>query len=799
MAPKRVIGACLIAIMILSTCTGFTYMDGIGTMYFDSNKQIFDHAVFKEQSGWHDENGMENAYIVEVDLTKSTLEPIVFNGAVRETYTVGSMINYLEAEGYKVLAAINGDIYDTASGTPRGTVIHNEIIVTSGYDPGRVLTFDWNGQASMKWVTLAYELRGTIGFEYEEEYFEGPVERNINFFNVPFGAARGLHLFNRHYSSATRTSGNCIEVVIDCGSSDNTQLRVNDSIIGTVKSVNIGGSNTPIGENEIVLSTIEGSDSAADISALIPGSEVEISVRDQSDDGHFSNIREAMGIDELILENGIVVTTGTNVNPRTVLGIKADGSIVLYVVDGRQGHSKGLNLVDLAKHMKDLGCIHAFNFDGGGSSTMYVRFPGLDEKAAMKNSPSDASQRRVANGLILAYTSIADPQAARLNLYPAKTLVMPGADVSLTVYASNSLYEKVSTPNNVTYSVDPSKGSINSSGVFTAGYEAGLVKVEAYSGNIRGETDIEIVNDFTFKVSVEQLFIEPTEATQLNVIVMSGTAKVNSQNHLFTWSCDENIGNISDDGKFTAADMGAQQGNIYIEHGGNVVTVPVQVGAMSIDFDDTKDHWAREYIGQLAARGIVKGMGDNLFEPDSNLTRAQFLAMLANSLYGIDVKEASPTPFADVPTNEWYYHFVNWGYENGIVSGMSETIFAPDDNISREQMTVMLCNFARYLNFTIAQTSPYILFSDQNEISSWAADYVRTVVGGGIMSGQPEGDFQPQGNATRAQAARVVYVFCDLRAGLDTGINTGVDSGTDTGLDSVVDKEIDYEIDIPRL
>ena len=120
-----------------------------------------------------------------------------------------------------------------------------------------------------------------------------------------------------------------------------------------------------------------------------------------------------------------------------------------------------------------------------------------------------------------------------------------------------------------------------------------------------------------------------------------------------------------------------------------------------------------------------------------------------------------------MPEDEWYYDYVNWGYENGIVNGMTETEFAPGANITREQMTVMLCNFARYLNFAIPQSAEYMIFTDQNAISGWAIDYVATVVGGGIMNGQPEGDFQPQGFATRAQASKVLYIFCNLRDGIE--------------------------------
>jgi len=764
---KRIIAFTVSALLLLLTFTGFTNYDGIGTVYFDSNKQIFDGAVFREHVAWHNENGMERAFILEADLSQSSLKPFVFNGEVRGVYTVGSMIQYLEDQGYKAVAAINGDIYDTSSGTPKGTVVHGGVIVTSGYEPDRVIAFDRDGRASMKYVTLSYEMSGVIGFDYEGEYYEKPITRKIDYFNVPFGAAKGLHLYNRHYSSSTRTSNECIEVVIDCGDTENIQLKVNSTIKGTVKSVNHGGSNTPIGETEMVLAAIVGSDSAPDISFLLPGSEVEITVTDNSGYDNFTDVKEAVGIYYSIVENGRVVTTGTNINPRTAFGIKRDGTIVFYVVDGRQWDSRGLNLVDLAKHMLSLGCVDAFNLDGGGSSVMYARFPGMDEKAVVKNSPSDVPQRRVANGIILAYKETAGRQAEMLNVYPAKSLVMPGAEVQLKTYASNSLYEQANIPGNIDYYVNPSDGNVTRNGLFTAGEGTGIIEVEASSGSLRGTTEVEIVRDFTFQATVGQLFIEPDKEAVIDLSVRRGVAEVSSKNSLFTWSCDENIGSISEDGRFKAGSMGAQTGKIYIEFGSKTAEVPVQVGVMTVDFDDTAEHWAREYIGKLAARGILNGMGDNLFVPDGSLTRAQFLAMLAKSLFNVDLDDAQPAAFEDVAPNEWFYKYVNWGYENGIVNGMSETVFAPNAGITREQMTVMLCNFARYLDFEIPQSHEYMTFTDHELISGWAAEYVMTVVGGGIMNGQPEGDFQPQGKATRAQAAKVLYIFCNLRDGIE--------------------------------
>ncbi len=819
---KKSLALGLVIIMVMSLFTGFTYVNGFGNVYFQSEKEIFDGVTYSEIIGSHPSNGIEHAYTVTADLSESSLSPLVFTGEVKSESTVGSMVSYAENQGYKVVAAINGDIYDMSSGTPKNPVIHEYNLVTSGYAADRVIAFDADGAASMKSASLTYKMEGTAcytttvteeitppGTEDDSESLEEdkavsaetaeagedagasetaealddstepkvqtrtyeiteekPWSANAGYFNVIQGSSQEISIYNRHFASSTGTKGNRVEVVIDCSDYGSMQLQVNKTTKGIVKSVNTSTHNTAIGSQQIVLSVAETSPLASSLAALKVGSEFSISVEDQDNCG-LENAKEAVGLYYSIVEDGKVVTSGTNTNPRTVLGIKDDGSLVLYVVDGRQSSiSKGLGLIDTAKHMIDLGCTYAFNLDGGGSSTIYARMAGVDKSAVLKNSPSGGSQRKVANCIILAYTDTASSSAAQLNLYPALSLVMPGATAQITTYASNSLYEKASVPSNISY--DATLGSISASGLFTAGDTAGTAEITARAGNVSGSTQVKIVDDFTINPSVSKLTLEAGQSSDINITAKYGTIKVASNDNLFAWSCDENIGTIDANGKFTAVSTAYTNlsGNIYVSYKDKKVSIPVTIGATIVDFDDTKDHWARTYIGSLAGRGIVDGMGNNLFEPEGTLTRAQFLAMLAKSLYNIDVAAAKPAGFSDVGESDWYYGYVNWGFENGIVNGVSEESFAPDSKITREQMAVMLCNFANYLGLAIPQTASEAQFTDSEAISSWSTDYVRTVVGGGIMNGMSDGSFSPQSTATRAQAAKVIYIFSNIKDGI---------------------------------
>lgn len=792
--------------------TGFTYQQGIENVYSETQSKIYDNAIYHEQLAGHSANGIERAYFVNAYTQGTDLKPYVFEGDVTGTYTMDTMINTLETQGYKVVAGINGDLYDTASGTPKGLTIHNGKIKTSGYAPEYVISFDANGAASLEKASLGYTLKGTINVptiittpvtdpiqptdltqpedsaqtdeiqttdeiqatdsgqteepvtEQQTIYVPTPYTADIGYVNVPHGSGKALHLYNRQYASSTKTSENSVEVILDAGSPENTELTVGGTITATVAEVRNGNYNTPIGDNQLVLSAAGDSAYAVPLAQLIPGSTVEISVNDWGG-GNLAQSREAIGVYYVLYDQGQFITGGTNLNPRTIIGIKPDGSLMLYVLDGRQpGFSAGLGLTDAAKHLVALGCSTVVNMDGGGSSVLAVREGGTDFKAVAKNSPSGKNQRKTSNGLLLVYNQSGDSSAQHLHTYPSQPLAMPGADIQLTTYASNGKYEPVALKNGVAYRVDPNSGnSVTQNGLFTAGNVTGTAVIEAASGDLHTTAQVDIQNNITFTTNVQNMTIDPGKTFDINITANFGYAPIASKDSLFTWTCDPAIGTIDANGFFQATNQSGISGNIYVEYNGVQQTIPVQVGAASIDFADTATHWARDYIGKLAARGIVNGMGNNYYLPDDSLTRAQFLTMLAKTINGLDVTQATPAGFTDVPATEWYYNYVNWGFETGIVKGMDEVTFAPNENITREQMAIMLDNFSTNTALILPEIYAGGSFTDNDMISPWAVDAVNKIVSSGIMGGYPEGDYKPQGNATRAEAATVIYKLIMIR------------------------------------
>lgn len=172
-------------------------------------------------------------------------------------------------------------------------------------------------------------------------------------------------------------------------------------------------------------------------------------------------------------------------------------------------------------------------------------------------------------------------------------------------------------------------------------------------------------------------------------------------------------------------------------------------------FDDSRSHWAREDIELLASKLIINGVSDSSFAPDDELTRAQFAALIVRSL-GILESEATGT-YRDVSEDAWYAAAVSAASEAGIVTGYADGTFRPDEKITREQITVMLARTLAYAE-KAPDTDIRVLekFKDRSEISDWAQSGVSTSVKAGIIQGVTSDSFAPDQYATRAQASVMI-------------------------------------------
>lgn len=172
-------------------------------------------------------------------------------------------------------------------------------------------------------------------------------------------------------------------------------------------------------------------------------------------------------------------------------------------------------------------------------------------------------------------------------------------------------------------------------------------------------------------------------------------------------------------------------------------------------FADTQNHWASEAVSYVTTEGIMKGISDDEFAPDEKLTRAMLVTMLYR-LSG-DVLDGNYTEFTDVSEDAWYTEAVNWAVKSGITDGMGDGTFGADVPVTREQLALFLM---RYANLCEVDTTVDDIITD-NETSQWAQEAVSWANKTGLISGYDNGSLYPKNNATRAEIATVFMRYIE--------------------------------------
>ena len=178
-------------------------------------------------------------------------------------------------------------------------------------------------------------------------------------------------------------------------------------------------------------------------------------------------------------------------------------------------------------------------------------------------------------------------------------------------------------------------------------------------------------------------------------------------------------------------------------------------------FTDITGHWAADNILFVASRGLLSGTSDTTFSPNTGMTRGMFVTALGR-LAGINPDSYKTGKFTDVKADAYYAPYVNWAAQTGIVEGVTAITFAPDTKINREQMAVIMANYAKKLGYDLPKTLQAVTFADNAQISSWAKDAVKAMQQAGILAGKANNRFDPKGTATRAEVATVLRRFVEI-------------------------------------
>lgn len=176
--------------------------------------------------------------------------------------------------------------------------------------------------------------------------------------------------------------------------------------------------------------------------------------------------------------------------------------------------------------------------------------------------------------------------------------------------------------------------------------------------------------------------------------------------------------------------------------------------------DVPEDAWFAEAVNFTAKKGLFQGVSETEFAPGGTMTRA----MLVTVMHRL---EGSPKPsagagFNDVPADTWYSEAVAWARATGVVKGYSDTVFAPDDWITREQMAAILYRYSKNKGYDVSRRVDFSRYADSGSVSEWAAEAMSWANATGLIIGRTETTLNPGDTATRAEVATILMRFCRL-------------------------------------
>lgn len=186
-------------------------------------------------------------------------------------------------------------------------------------------------------------------------------------------------------------------------------------------------------------------------------------------------------------------------------------------------------------------------------------------------------------------------------------------------------------------------------------------------------------------------------------------------------------------------------------------------GCPSLKFTDLDlSAWYHQDTDYCIGEGLMNGTGERTFEPNLNLTRAMLVTILYRA-EGTPETINRSIPFSDIELDAYYTNAVIWAKQNGIVEGYDENIFAPDDNITREQLVTILFRYAQLKGMDAITLEENLLhFEDADEISEYAVSAMNWAVGTGLIKGRSETTLNPKDNATRVEVCAMIHRFLEL-------------------------------------
>ena len=557
-----------------------------GELTLNNQMTLYDGVYYNSAN---EEKAVENYIVYEPG---SAVTPMIaYGNDIYGAAGINRIYELEESAGNHIVAASNGDYFTIATGVSLGTAIKEGVIRSGEHSSFETVGFWSDGSAKIGRLNLSVNITN--------ENTAGSFTK-VNF-NKTLTKDSGVVLFSSDFGDTNEATISSKNVVVDIESGE---AAPGGTIEGRIAYIADAAGKLVLNDEQLVISIASQtpySSVLATINAMQAGNRINV---DFETDNDWKDVEYAIGAERRLVTSGAVQEfTDITRAPRTAIGIKADGDIVLYTVDGRQSnYSMGMTYAELAVRMKELGCVDAVNLDGGDSTMLFATYPGYESKQQV-NQSSGSTLRRCGNYILFKNNKSPSSTIKHIHVYPYNQMILSGATMQLEVRASDSNYFYVKPPSSgIAYSLSSSSlGTISSDGIFTAGSKAGTGDLRARYNGLSGSAAITVVSspDSIALVSSDTgTFLPDTMAISAGEsFAFSATAtykmlSVLSDDSSYIWSVSGNIGTIDENGLFTATTTGLGAGTITATAGNKSDSIEVTIvteGKLLEDFENEED------------------------------------------------------------------------------------------------------------------------------------------------------------------------------------------------------------------
>ena len=804
----KIISGLIAPVLAVSTLLPPVSASFLSNVYYSESRTLLPGLDYSELYCYSEENAVDSdgketgktetanqrAFLLTYDPSSSAALPVISWGEyIYGRETLDEIIeNDAAIDPEKTAAAINADFFSFKTGVPLGVMIRDGSLCSNGENPNALVITGNSAYITQPRISASLSM--------------GELTAEIAYVNK-YPSKYGAYLLTGEFGETTRSSGTSREIVLK---PESETLTLNSTIKAIVTEVREGVTDTKIPDGCFVLTMEADGDIYSDAlySSLKKGDAVELSISASEDVS--GGVSLCVGGGDLILDGGVWdesladETHEKEKNPRTAVGITAEGKVIFFACDGRKsGYSDGLTLAELAGVMAELGCVDAMNLDGGGSTTVII-------EGETVNSPTDGKQRAISDAVVfLNALDEEDGLESSISLTSDCGAVLKnGGSCALEAYLRLADYTTGELlPNDgIAYEVTPKDIGYVENGRFVAYGKAGVATITA-SAKIGGKT-ITGSAAVTVMDGLTSLRLKTDYAS----VAAGGTLKIWAEGYYRNAKVGVSLSQLTfEDTRHEWEQTGLADGEIAYSGAGLITVDPDDAAAGILHAPEDNYNTGLECrvnasLGELSATvKVLFGVADTLledFESASKLGESYEKGCYesvdggrnSNNAVSIDKALTYKTPLEALPGVRGFtiwikgtadialrltdsdgveyelayepvmqLHRLGWSEYRATVpeeAAQPVKIVSPVAVKSGEAVVAD--------NFTSEYGALWTHFTDMNgQNPHWSLEYVRAAYEMGIIDGyssqyNPAINFMPDGNLTRAEFAKLLSVYLGI-------------------------------------